>query len=215
MSDSFEGEFSVRLSVLDIGRSTFYIMGSMVIRLSEIEDEAEFVGSLSVQDLKGLHENIDFVSPVEYSLRVQRSGKAIRVMGHVHGEVELTCARCLESFRYSLESDVNVELVSKGLAPTVPELELSREELDVFYYEKDEIDVGDIVGEEVILNLPMRALCKEDCLGLCEICGGNRNKGECTCERRTDTRLGELLKIFLEGEGDGGTKEETVKIKKG
>lgn len=202
-------------SALDIEDSTFYIMGSMVIRLSEIEDEAQFVGSLSVQDLKSLYENLDFITPVEYSLKVQKSGKAIRVSGRIHGELRLTCARCLENFVYVIDSDLKLELVSRDLAPSVPELELSKDELDIHYYEKDEIEVSEIVGEELILNIPMRALCKEECQGLCEICGGNKNRGECRCEVRTQTRLGELLKIYLEGEGDGGTKEKAVKIKKG
>jgi len=111
---------------------------------------------------------------------------------------------------------VQLVLVSKEMAPKDIELELEKEELDTHYYEGEELDLNEILQEEIVLNIPMRAVCKEDCKGLCERCGGNRNLGECKCENQRNTRLGDLLKSFLnmEGEGYGSTEEKAVKVKK-
>ena len=188
----------------------------MIIKIADIEEEATFSGSIEPKEFKGVYENVDFITSIDYLLRIQRAGKRFKVEGHVHCDIDIPCARCLEKFRYEIDSDLQLELLSTEMAPTDIELELEKEELDVHYYETDELDLNEIVKEEIILNIPMRAICKEDCKGLCEKCGGNRNLGECTCERQKDTRLGELLKSYLGKEGDnhGSTKEKTVKVKK-
>ena len=65
--------------------------------------------------------------------------------------------------------------------------------LDVDFYDKDEIDVGVLIETETTLALPMKPLCREGCLGLCPVCGGNRNLVQCDCQQRApDPRLAAL-----------------------
>jgi len=60
-------------------------------------------------------------------------------------------------------------------------------------YEKDELDLNVLVETETTLALPMKPLCREDCLGLCPVCGGNRNVVTCGCrDRAPDPRLAVL-----------------------
>ncbi|MCX7856907.1 MAG: DUF177 domain-containing protein [Deltaproteobacteria bacterium] len=186
----------------------------MIIHISEIESEATFSGAIEGKEMGSVY---DLLTPVEYHLRIKKSGINLKVEGHIYCVVALTCARCLDRFGYEIDTDLELELVASQMAPTDTELELEKGELDVHYYESDELDISEIIQEEVILNIPMRVLCREECLGLCEICGTNKNVGECTCGSATVTRLGELLKSYLkkEGENHGSAKEKTIKIKKG
>ncbi|MCS7281246.1 MAG: DUF177 domain-containing protein [Desulfobacterota bacterium] len=189
----------------------------MLIRLQEIEDEAFFSGTIELKELVQAYKDVDFVTPVQYSIKIRKTGSQFKVQGHVSCNVGLVCARCLERFTYVVDSELDVDLVSREMAPTDSELELAEEELDIHYYESDELDLEEIIFEEILLSIPMRAICRDNCMGLCERCGGNRNLGECTCQEKKETRLGELLKSYLakEGEKYGSTEKEAVKVKKG
>ncbi len=60
------------------------------------------------------------------------------------------------------------------------------------------LELDDIVISDILLSLPQKNLCKDDCKGLCQICGKNLNEGDCSCEKREiDPRL-EMLKQFMD-----------------
>lgn len=60
------------------------------------------------------------------------------------------------------------------------------------------LELDDIVISDILLSLPQKNLCKEDCKGLCQICGKNLNEGDCSCDKREiDPRL-EMLKQFMD-----------------
>ena len=92
---------------------------------------------------------------------------------------------------------MSIKLVPRTELPDAPEMELHGEDLDVYYYEGDEIDVDPFVYEEVMLNMPVRPLCSEACKGICPQCGKNRNTEKCDCPEAPLSLLGEKLKSFL------------------
>ena len=60
------------------------------------------------------------------------------------------------------------------------------------------LELDDIVVSDILLSLPQKNLCKDDCKGLCQICGKNLNDGDCSCDKREiDPRL-EMLKQFMD-----------------
>src|SRR5213594_3914098 len=76
---------------------------------------------------------------------------------------------------------------------TADNVELAADDLDVEFYAKDELDLGVLIETETTLALPMKPLCRDDCLGLCPVCGGNRNVVACRCrDRAPDPRLAVL-----------------------
>ena len=76
---------------------------------------------------------------------------------------------------------------------TADSIELAADDLDVDFYDKDEIDLGAVIETETTLALPMKPLCRDGCLGLCPVCGGNRNLVRCACQQRApDPRLAAL-----------------------
>ena len=74
----------------------------------------------------------------------------------------------------------------------------SADEADQVAYTGKELDLGPVVREQILLALPMDALCTEDCKGLCQVCGGNLNEKECSCDRHVpDPRWAKLKNIKL------------------
>jgi uncharacterized protein len=76
------------------------------------------------------------------------------------------------------------------------EQELAQEELDLSYYDNDEIDIQALIKEQVLLSVPMKPVCSENCKGICVTCGKDLNAGLCECkEDGHDPRLAPLQKL--------------------
>ncbi len=101
-----------------------------------------------------------------------------------------SCARCLEEITGVFEVDVNMPLASEGT--------LNDEDTDDYIIiVNNSVDCDVQVSEAVMLEFPMRLLCKEDCEGLCDVCGKNLNHGKCTCTKKEiDPRLEILTKLL-------------------
>jgi uncharacterized protein len=170
----------------------------MIIRLYDLKEEISVKGTLDGDRRKRPEdEDISFVSPIQYELRVSRTGENIRVQGPVRAKLSLACARCLVPFAYTVESHLDIVLAPKEKQPGLPEMELKPDELEVYFFEGEEIDLDPYVFEEVMLDLPIKALCADACKGICANCGKNLNIEECRCEKTGNAVLGEKLKSFL------------------
>jgi len=170
----------------------------MIIRLSEIDDTLVVKGSVEVSRFMDV-ENSGFSipKPVDYELTVKKFDNLVTIQGSITLEALFTCGRCLEEFSRSIASDMDIRLTPKARMPQASEFELKGEDMDIYYYDSDEIDLDPFIYEEVLLNMPLRPLCKEDCQGLCGICGKNRNLETCNCHETSRTLIGEKLKSFL------------------
>ena len=160
----------------------------MIIRVSELEESG-----LRIDDVAAL--GAVFTDPAwrleAVALEVEPDGSEVFVRGRLKATVEQTCGRCLEAFPARIDAPVDVRLVPKPVG--ADNVELGADDLDVDFYENDELDVARVVGNEATLALPMKPLCREDCRGLCPVCGANRNVAPCTCDTRPpDPRLAAL-----------------------
>lgn len=127
--------------------------------------------------------NLKIIKPFSGTLKVIKRGIEVEVSGHLEGSLELVCDRCLEKFEYSIKEDFKVLLLPKATLNLQEEKELSSEELEVSFYENSFISYYEIIKEEIYLSLPYRILCKEECKGLCPVCGANLNKETCECSK--------------------------------
>jgi uncharacterized protein len=189
----------------------------MVIRLSEIEDGVVLKGKIDTSQLEGAkYEEFSFLTPVDYEIVVRMCEDSVRLEGSIGCSLSLVCGRCLDVFPFSIQTSLDVGLMKKIPVPET-ELELAKEDLEVYYYEGDEIDINPLVYEEVLLNMPIKPLCREDCKGLCTVCGKNNNIEECHCNKVSNMLLGEKLNAFLARQGDnyGSSKKKNFSIKKG
>jgi uncharacterized protein len=81
-----------------------------------------------------------------------------------------------------LTAGFDVEYVPAGNYEALQLAELQDEDLAQSVFDGESIDVDDLVREQVILSLPSRALCREECKGLCSVCGIDKNLKDCECE---------------------------------
>jgi uncharacterized protein len=128
-----------------------------------------------------------------------RAGLDVYFGGRVHGAARGHCARCLEEFPVPLDVEVSLVLTPRNAAD-LEGGELGDGDLGLGFYEGEEIDVTALVHEQTILALPSRALCSEDCRGLCPRCGANRNTTACSCDTDADDGpLGVLRTLVRRG----------------
>jgi uncharacterized protein len=122
---------------------------------------------------------------------------------HVNGRAVLDlvapCSRCLRPVPVALTTPLRVTMVPREQEPPAAEDgELSDDDVGISTYDNREIDLARVVRDEVFLELPMQALCSEDCHGLCASCGKNLNEGACGCApHATDERWSALARIKL------------------
>lgn len=117
----------------------------------------------------------------------------IRLRAHFDGRFQTLCARCLDPVQQELSSDFDLIFRPVGADAIAGEHAISEDETEIGYYDKSGLLLEDAVREQVLLALPGRALCREDCKGLCPHCGANRNSSFCVCdERPSDPRWNAL-----------------------
>ena len=131
-------------------------------------------------------------------LRVQgvasRLDTEIHVRGRLGTEIKLVCARCLEPVRQVVDREFDLFYHPITDVPGEDELHVPKGEEELGFYQGDGLLLEDVAKEQVILALPMRTLCREDCRGLCPQCGCNRNRESCSCAVRTGDPRWEVLK---------------------
>ena len=103
-------------------------------------------------------------------LRLTRTSEGILVQGQLHCTIPANCTRCLTDIKatYPLELEELFTLPNNGNAP----FEIG---------EDNNIDLAPLVREESVVSVPYHLLCRDDCQGLCPICGKNRNESPCSC----------------------------------
>jgi uncharacterized protein len=124
----------------------------------------------------------------------------IRLRASFSGEFEQLCARCLEPVREPLSGSFDLIFRPGGVDNEPGERAITEDETEIGYYEESGLLLEDAVREQVLLSLPGRTLCKEDCKGLCPQCGVNRNLATCECvDKPVDPRLAALAGIAVAG----------------
>ena len=133
------------------------------------------------------------VEPVAVVADLRKDAQKARLVGRVTTKLELECSRCLEPFTVPIDSKFDVLFLPSGANVGTGEQEVGEEDLGVSFYKDDTIDLGEVLREQFYLALPMKPLCREDCQGLCSICGKNRNRETCSCQNEwVDPRLDAL-----------------------
>ncbi|MEW6659028.1 MAG: DUF177 domain-containing protein [Thermodesulfobacteriota bacterium] len=115
------------------------------------------------------------------AVRLEKHGRDILVRGHLLGHLQLSCSRCLENFALPVDGDFDLLLAPRPEQISGQDEELSAADLDVDYYSGEVLNLGAILREQIILMVPLKPLCTEECRGLCPRCGALLNREECTC----------------------------------
>lgn len=120
--------------------------------------------------------------PVKAVLQFTREANDVYVTGHMDVLASLECQRCLQRYVQPLVSDFVYLLVR------TPDEDSSHtkktDESITIVLDGDEVPLGDMLYEQILLSVPMRHLCKETCKGLCPVCGEDLNQHTCSCSEK-------------------------------
>jgi uncharacterized protein len=153
----------------------------MVLKINDIPPEGvtlELANKLELFD-KGMAS-----TAFSAVLSIKPSGAGLfHVAGRIHAEPLLECSRCLKSFPFSIDADVSVELAPASTLESAADHELDRSELDMEFYQGEELEPIAIIKEQLLIAVPMVPLHDANCKGLCPLCGKDLNESGCDCKQ--------------------------------
>ena len=140
--------------------------------------------------------DIDFtLRKVDLDCLITKTSTTVLIKGNLSAIINSNCSRCLEDISISIGGNFAYTLVP-AKAETREDLELTAEELEISHYSGDLIDLTSIICEQIILQIPIKTLCRAECKGLCPQCGIDLNKSSCNCHLNVvDNRMA-VLKNF-------------------
>lgn len=131
-------------------------------------------------------------------LIIEKCGTTLRIKGTLNFTAIQECSRCLNNFERPFIQPIEIFYRTGKLEDSLPgkEVELNSDDLNVIAYKGNELDIWPDISEAMVLALPMKPLCSDDCQGICPNCGKDLNNGKCKCHKESvDPRWEDLLKL--------------------
>jgi uncharacterized protein len=191
----------------------------MLVKIEEIRDEGLKINDrMSLELLEAALEGSGFraTEPLAFSASFRKVSGGVLLEGKFTERVVAECKRCLTESKLELPVSFTLNLVPESLArgtDVLDEDEVEEKErhqgetggsfaiddADEEVFDGKVIDLEPIIREQALLALPMSAVCREDCNGLCTQCGQNLNEKQCGCDTKfVDPRLAVLKNIKLQ-----------------
>lgn len=155
---------------------------SKVLSKKNYSEETNFI-----VECKELSKLYSIVEPIQFQGIIKNNNDSIGVSGKAKGIIEINCSRCLGLIKYVIDVDID-EIISNNTD--------NRDE-EIIFINKDQIDLSQVIENDILFSIPVKVLCDENCKGLCQHCGVNKNISHCNCgDYKVDPRL-EKLKDML------------------
>ena len=171
---------------------------------------AEWIQGMPMRDALGAPEGDPEAGHGAAELELYADGAHVFAAGTFRGDVAVACSRCVGPVRLPIDEKLRVTFMPRHELPGEDEdgadgagkdeeegAEVAEEDLDLFPYDGEVIDLEPLFREQFVLAVPYAPLCREDCKGLCPQCGTDRNTGTCACEPPIDPRLAALKGLKL------------------
>jgi len=153
--------------------------------------------SLALQDspeaLELEADGVAFDGPIRVELLVSKNQDQLICRGQVTASAKLECSRCLAGYHCTITSELSFVVDLAGGSD-----QARSEEEGYFVVDPSAVsfEIDDLVREAIILSLPLKPLCSDDCKGLCPVCGIDLNRSQCNCvKEETDPRWDQLRKM--------------------
>ena len=151
--------------------------------LKEIGSRKQVSLELEFHNLEFVNREIEIKDPIKLELEVFNTRDSFVVEGKLKANLILSCSRCLQKYSSPVELDISEDVLKSEME------------------DEEELYLDEIIVDNIILSLPMKPLCSDDCKGICPECGQNLNEGECDCEvEALDPRLAKLKDFYNEDE---------------
>ena len=173
----------------------------MRLDLGKIRTPHEHVEKVYAQEaFAGDRDVFRVVSSVTLAFEIFKDKAQFQLVGAAEGALEQLCSRCLEAFVTPVDVHFDLRYQPHTANTGEGEREIEEDDLTTAYYDNDEIDLGQLMREQFYLSLPMKPLCRDECRGLCPVCGTNRNRDACACTPAwEDPRLAVLKTLKQNG----------------
>ena len=163
----------------------------MIIEFSDINTKKEKEKKISyeVEAAPFVYdgENIKYSDKIKVEGKVSVQDDVISLKFNVKTKLELMCSRCLDTFIYPIDIDIEERFTNDE----------SKSDDEIVFVKSDSVDITEIIENAMISTLPIKRLCSEKCKGLCQSCGKNLNKETCTCQvEDVDIRLAGLKALI-------------------
>ena len=146
------------------------------INLGSFEDTEQFSYELKKSDVT--FDGLDFEDGLSINLTLTKDDDgSVVAEGTISGEISMSCGRCLEAYKKPVETQFVTIFKEKSVITP------DDEENDVLPYHKNIIDLFDCIRETLLLEIPLKLVCKDTCLGICPVCGRNQNTQKCDCDK--------------------------------
>jgi len=150
------------------------------------------------EEIAELDKDLEATKPLVGRVKLLRTGTGILVTGRLSSEVRVPCRRCLLPAAVPVHMNLEEEFHPSIDIVTGTELPLGDgEDAATRTDEHHILDLTEVVRQGLLLALPMSAVCRPDCKGLCPSCGANLNESPCACEPgQEDPRLAVLRELL-------------------
>ena len=174
----------------------------MKLDLSEI---ARVAGSFAEHDIDLTFKEIDgmtLTAPVHGKMYASSTGRVLLLEGAVDTEVELVCARCGAVYCQPIHAEFQEDFVVRppqapGKGPRIEEEE-EVPDIKLFFEGTLDLNLDELLRQSILVSLPLKPLCAEDCQGLCPRCGHPMNEGPCACAPDVTNPQFDALQRLLE-----------------
>ena len=172
----------------------------MFVDINELRERKEpllIVKDFSEKELKIDNPISSLPFPAHSEMRLSLSGERVCVEGNLGVDLVLTCSRCLKPFSRKIQKGFELEYRPDPVVEAEGEdLGLTYTDLEIGFFRDDRLDVRAVVSEQIVLEIPMKPICKEACKGLCDQCGADLNGSPCDCQPPSgDPRFEALLEV--------------------
>ena len=170
-----------------------------VAQLMKSDIGTSFVTDFQEDDEVIVDDDFKVVGPIDGHARMRRTNQGLLVDGWVDLTLQLSCTRCLKDFEQPMH--VTFEELFYPTVDVVTGMPVPALDEEEFFPLDDhhQLDLTEAVRQNILTDLPMVTVCKEDCQGLCPQCGKDLNLGPCSCEPEVDNRLSVLEQLLQDG----------------
>ena len=165
----------------------------MRLELENPGKKQQFAHTYQPDDLSLEDADLRLVDPVAVRGRIRENANEVELVGSLKTTFDTICARCLKPVSIPFAVDFDERFATSVNWGAEEQHELASEDLNLAVFDGAGIDLDQLVREQLLLAKPAQVLCREDCQGLCPVCGADRNTAACKCEaQQVDSRWEKL-----------------------
>lgn len=155
----------------------------------------EYQGEIKVKDPE-IKPSQNDAPVVKIFLKAAYINNRVIIKGSWKSELTGECSRCLEQTSYILEESFNEEFVQLQAGESAKTYCYDKEKEEQYLFKGELLSLDEYFQHSFFISQPLKILCRENCKGLCPVCGQNRNKSLCSCtDEQIDYRWSALEKL--------------------